>query len=49
MKQRKKRFCMKCNGEVRRDRKVPNYSFYCVTCDENMFNFETYKSKKKSK
>jgi formamidopyrimidine-DNA glycosylase len=45
-----KRRCNRCGGFVRKEtvkglRK--EYPFYCPTCDENMYRFETYKAKKK--
>lgn len=48
MKNRKKRYCSRCNGKVVRETiKLVNYPFYCPTCDENMFICETYKTKSK--
>jgi hypothetical protein len=38
------RYCTKCNHEVQYER-VLDYPFYCPQCDENMYNFETYRRK----
>lgn len=51
MKARKKRYCLRCNTQVVREnvRMEGNYPWYCPYCDENMFNFEVYKTQKKVK
>jgi len=43
-KKRTHRYCTKCNHEVQYER-VLDYPFYCPQCDENMYNFETYRRK----
>lgn len=51
MKARKKKYCKKCNTQVLREKvhMQDNYPWYCPCCDNNMFNIEVYKSKKKIK
>lgn len=50
MKARKKRYCCRCKNKVvcekDKDLKII-YEYYCGNYDENMFEFETYKSEKK--
>lgn len=38
------RYCTKCNHKVQYER-ILDYPFYCPRCDENMYNFETYRRK----
>ena len=35
------RRCVKCGGLVAPERKVEGYPFFCPSCDENLFEFET--------
>lgn len=41
-KKRTYRYCMKCGHAVQYER-ILDYPFYCPHCDENMYNFETYR------
>lgn len=49
MKARKKKYCLRCNTQVVREKEKmeDKYPWYCPNCDENMFNSEVYKTKKK--
>lgn len=48
MKNRKKRFCPHCkNAVVREKHKEIDYPYLCKHCDENLYTFETFKSKRK--
>ncbi len=40
------RLCCRCGNQVRRETKVKEYPFYCPTCYENMYRFETINAKK---
>ena len=40
------RFCFRCHSRVYHS-DVPGYPYVCNECEENMFNFETYKKKDK--
>lgn len=49
MRARNKRHCCKCDNLVRRETEKglrKEYPFYCPSCDENMYRFETYKKSK---
>ena len=42
VKKRTHRYCHRCGTEVLYERYL-DYPYYCPTCDENMFHFETYR------
>ena len=47
MKVRNKRYCKKCGTLVRKETSGirKEYPFFCPTCEENMFRFETINAK----
>ena len=51
MKARKKKYCLRCDTQVKPEkvRMESNYPYYCPCCDENMFEFEVYKTRRKHK
>lgn len=44
VKKRTHRYCHRCGTEVLYEHNL-DYPYYCPTCDENMFHFETYRKK----
>lgn len=43
------RVCFRCKTPVKRELTVKSYPFYCPSCDENMYRFETINVKQLNK
>lgn len=52
MKNRKRKICPKCLGNLRLEKDKylkQEYKYYCFCCNENFYKFEILKTKKKIK